>query len=232
MRLPWPIIVIALALPTAGALIYFVAADPESPLFRISYSVSKVLQFTFPILVLAFLDHGRLRDVRLSGRGLVGGLGFGFITLAAILAVYALIFRGTPMLERLGETARAKVAGLGLHSPAGFILLALFIAIAHSLLEEYYWRWFVHSALRERMSSGLAIAISSLAFAAHHVVVLDVYLPGRFWTATIPFSLGVAFGGACWAWWYDRTRSLAGPWAAHLLADVALMAIGFDLLYR
>ena len=35
----------------------------------------------------------------------------------------------------------------------------------------------------------LAIPISSLAFAAHHVVVLHVYFPNHFWSATIPFSL-------------------------------------------
>ena len=61
--------------------------------------------------------------------------------------------------------------------------------------------------------------------------MLDVYFPGRFWTATIPFSLGVTFGGVIWAWGYDRFGSLAGPWTAHIGADVGLMAVGYDLLF-
>jgi membrane protease YdiL (CAAX protease family) len=74
--------------------------------------------------------------------------------------------------------------------------------------------------------------MSALAFAAHHVIVLYVYFPGRLWTATVPFAFAVAVGGAIWAWLYDRHQSLAGPWIAHALTDVAIMAVGFDLLYR
>ena len=105
------------------------------------------------------------------------------------------------------------------------------LSVLHSFLEEYYWRWFVHAGLRDRLPWAAAITLSSVAFAAHHVVVLDVYFPGRFWTATVPFSLGVMVGGAIWAWGYDRTGSLAGPWAAHIGADIGLMAVGYDLLY-
>ena len=42
MKLPWAILVLALLLPTAGALVYFVAANPDDPLFRITYTISKV----------------------------------------------------------------------------------------------------------------------------------------------------------------------------------------------
>jgi membrane protease YdiL (CAAX protease family) len=148
------------------------------------------------------------------------------------LGLYQLVLRDGPLVADVADAVRAKVVGFGLHSPAGFIALAIFLSITHSFLEEYYWRWFVHGGLRERVPQAIAIAVSSLAFAAHHVIVLQVYFPGRYWTATLPLSIGVAVGGACWAWWYERTGSLAGSWAAHALVDIALMAIGFDLLYR
>jgi membrane protease YdiL (CAAX protease family) len=173
-----------------------------------------------------------LRAVRLSIRGVAGGAAAGVVIFAAILGLYWQALRGSPLLAGLADQVRAKVDGFGLHSPAGFIVLAVFLAFLHSFLEEYYWRWFVHGGLRERLPQAAAILLSSLAFAAHHVVVLHVYFPGRLWTATVPFALAVAVGGACWAWLYDRTGSLAGPWAAHGLTDIALMAVGFDLLYR
>ena len=132
----------------------------------------------------------------------------------------------------LVEQIQAKVSGFGLDSPASYLVLTAFLCVVHSFLEEYYWRWFVHAGLRDRLPQALAIPISSLAFAAHHVVILHVYFPDRFWSATVPFSLAVAIGGAMWAWLYDRTGSLAGPWVAHAFADAALMAIGYDLLYR
>jgi membrane protease YdiL (CAAX protease family) len=232
MRVPWPVIIVALTLPTAGALVYFVVANPDSPLFKLAYAASKIAQFALPVIVLLAINRERLQSIRLSCRGVLGGIALGVVTIAAIWTLYFAYLRDSSLMSSVGAEVRAKVMGFGFQSPAGFVVLAAFLAIAHSFLEEYYWRWFVHSALRERLSSPMAIAVSSIAFAAHHVVVLAVYFPGSFWIATVPFSLGVAFGGACWAWWYDRTGCLAGPWAAHVLADVALMAIGFDLLYR
>jgi membrane protease YdiL (CAAX protease family) len=231
VKLPWTILILALALPTAGALVYFVAADPDDPLFRITYTVSKVVQFALPVVALLLLDRLRLTTIRPSASGLSAGLVFGLAIASAILGLYALVLRNSGVLTGLADAVKAKVSGFGLHSPAGFLALAVFLSLMHSFLEEYYWRWFVYAGLRERLPRTTAILISSIAFAAHHVVVLHVYFPDRLWTATLPFSLAVAAGGACWAWLYDRYQSLAGPWVSHALVDVALMAVGYDLLY-
>jgi membrane protease YdiL (CAAX protease family) len=232
MRVPWPVLIVALVFPTAGALVYFVATDPESPAFRISYAASKFIQFTLPMIVIALLNQDRFRQIRLSMRGFGAGVAVGLAILAAIQAAYWLALRDSPVLSGLATAVRSKVSGFGMDTPGRFVTLAVLLSLAHSFLEEYYWRWFIHGALRERLPPATAILISSTAFAAHHVVVLHIYFPESFWSATLPFSLGVAVGGACWAWLYDRFTSLAGPWAAHALADAALMAIGFDLLYR
>ena len=72
--------------------------------------------------------------------------------------------------------------------------------------------------------------LSSLAFTAHHVVILHVYLPGHFFTAVVPFSLGVAVGGAVWAWLYEKSDNLYAPWLSHGLVDVAIFVIGYDLI--
>jgi uncharacterized protein len=232
MRVPCPVLIFALAFPTAGAFVYFVAADPDSPAFRISYAVSKVVQFALPVIAIAIFDTGRFRQIRLSIRGIGAGIAIGLVISAVIQAAYWLALRDGPIFSGLTSAVRSKVAGFGMDNPVRFVALAAFLSIAHSFLEEYYWRWFGHGALRERLPPTAAILISSIAFAAHHVVVLHIYFPDRLWSATLPFSLGVAVGGACWAYLYDRFNSLAGPWAAHALADAALMAIGFDLLYR
>ncbi len=228
--MPPAILLIALFLPTAGAAVYFVAADPNSPMFRLTYAASKFVQFALPIAALAAFDRNRLRAIRINSHGLLGGFAIGVLIAGAILAAYFGAFRGGEMFASLAIEVRTKVAGFGLDSRLGFVGLAVAISVGHSFLEEYYWRWFVHAELRERIGRS-AVVVSSLGFAAHHVVVLAVYFPSHFWTVTVPFSLGVAIGGAIWAAWYDRSGSLAGPWAAHLLTDLAIMAIGFDLLY-
>jgi membrane protease YdiL (CAAX protease family) len=232
MPLPRPLLVIALVLPTAGALTYFVAADPNDPGFRLTYSLSKTVQFGLPIVAMLAFDRRRWKAIRCTVRGTLVGSVLGLATLLVILATYALALRASPLLNGLAPQVRTKVAGFGFDSPENFVAFAIVLSLLHSFLEEYYWRWFVHAALGERLPQVPATVISSLAFAAHHVVVLHVYFPDHFWSATLPFSLAVAVGGAMWAWLYDRYGSLAGPWAAHALADLALMAVGFDLLYR
>jgi membrane protease YdiL (CAAX protease family) len=99
-------------------------------------------------------------------------------------------------------------------------------------LEEYYWRWYVYGELRRGVPPGIALVVSGLAFSSHHVIILAVYLPGEyFWTLTMGLSSAVAFGGIFWAWLYQRTRTLLGPWLSHALVDAGLMCVGYDLLF-
>jgi uncharacterized protein len=75
------------------------------------------------------------------------------------------------------------------------------------------------------------MVLSSLAFMGHHVVVLYVYLPGKFLTAVLPFSLAIAIGGAVWAFLYERSGSIWSPWLSHLIIDAGIFIIGWDLLW-
>jgi uncharacterized protein len=72
-------------------------------------------------------------------------------------------------------------------------------SLLHSLLEEYYWRWFVFGQLHRLIALWPAIMISALAFMGHHVVVLGVYLTETPRVAWI-ISAAVAIGGGFWAW--------------------------------
>jgi membrane protease YdiL (CAAX protease family) len=148
-----------------------------------------------------------------------------------MVALYYLVLRDLPMLDRTPTMLKEKMEEFGVASPLGFAGFAIFITFFHSLLEEYYWRWFVFGWLRKHASLAVALTISSLGFMAHHVIVLSVYFPGQFWTAVVPFSLCVAGGGVAWAWLYERSGSIYSPWLSHLLVDAGLFAIGYDLFF-
>jgi membrane protease YdiL (CAAX protease family) len=238
LRDAWAL-VFAMVFPTLMAWTYFVAlAAPASagraaanPAIQAAYGVGKVIQFTFPLVYLGLYDRRSLRLARLQFRGLALGAGFGVLVAAAMLLLYHLTLADALIRMGTREQVRAKVEEFGAGAPGGFIALALFISVAHSLLEEYYWRWFVFGRLWRLLALGPAILFSSLAFMAHHVVVLYVYLPGHFFAAAVPFSLGVAAGGAVWAWLYARTGSIYAAWVSHLIVDAAIMAVGYDLLF-
>ena len=64
---------------------------------------------------------------------------------------------------------------------------------------------------------------------AFHVIYLAIFF-GWSSPATYLFSGAIAVGGGVWAWIYQRTNSIYGPWLSHLLVDVAIYYIGFDLV--
>ena len=224
----------AMLFPAAMTWFYFVAlghhGGEPGPAQSVAYAVGKAIQFGFPILFIAMTRPSRFGMPRLTRRGWGLALGFALLTAFAMATLYFAWLKHSSWLGDTPQRVREKVEGFGIRSLPAFVAFALFLSAIHSLLEEYYWRWFVFGEFRDRISTPSAIALSALGFMLHHVVVLGVYFPDRFWTLAIPFSLGVAVGGAVWAWIYDHADSLLPSWASHALIDAAIMVIGSDLL--
>ena len=215
-------------LPTAATLVYFVLLS-GSPSMKGIYFASKVVQFGFPLFWVLAVQGRRVRPARPDARSMVPGLAFGVLAVAAGMLAYFGYFKTSPSLEGASERIGGKVADMGLTTPTVYFAFAVFLSLPHSLLEEYYWRWFVFGQLERVTKVPVAIVLSSLAFMAHHVIVIRQLLHGP-WMMTLFFSLCVAFGGGVWAWLYHRYRSLYGPWISHLLLDCGIMYIGYDLV--
>jgi membrane protease YdiL (CAAX protease family) len=144
-------------------------------------------------------------------------------------ALYFAYLKPSGMLNESIVAVRAKIQSFGAGSPAVYALLAIFYSAIHSLLEEYYWRWFVFGQLKRLNGLPAAIAISSFGFAAHHVLVLQLYF-GWLSPFTWLFSFAIVIGGAFWAWLYNKSNSLAVPWLSHALIDAAIFAIGYTMI--
>ena len=84
--------------------------------------------------------------------------------------------------------------------------------------------------MRRYLPISVAIALSSIGFMLHHIVIVGAYFPDRFWMLALPFSSCVAVGGAVWAWIYQRTESLYAAWLSHALIDAAIMGVGYMML--
>jgi membrane protease YdiL (CAAX protease family) len=229
-RADWLAVLFALLFPTLITWVYFVLLAQSPPwLQKSAYGVGKFLQFAFPVAWVLFVQRAKPRWKWPEVRGLVEGLAFGVIVLLATLLLYHLWLKPAGFFAKAAEPIREKVAGFGVGGPWSYAGLALFYSLIHSFLEEYYWRWFVFAQLRRLIPLRAAIVVSSLGFMAHHVIVLSIYF-GWFSLGTILFSLTVAVGGAVWAWMYERSGSLWGPWLSHLLVDAAIFWVGYDLV--
>lgn len=222
----------AMLFPTAATWLYFVflAGDPAMPIVA---GVCKVAQFGFPALWVFVIRRQPFRLERPGLKGLGVGAGLGVIVVAVLAVLYLGFFKSSELLADAPRQVAAKLQDIGADTPLRFAVLALFYSSLHSLLEEYYWRWFVFGQLRRWIALAPAVVLSSLGFMAHHVLVVGAFLGAEnFWTATVPLSLCVAIGGALWAMIYHRSGSLYACWISHALVDAGIMIVGFDLAWN
>jgi membrane protease YdiL (CAAX protease family) len=230
-RVGWGPLLFACLFPTFATWLYFIQLAGTGWAMA-AYSATKIVQFSFPALwiwtVARKRTAGRMPALPAKGRGLILAVVSGAVVLALVVGLWRPIVAASPAFERAPAAVSEKVASFGIDSGLKFFLLAAFYSVIHSFLEEYYWRWFVFGRLRRGLPFSTAAVVSSLAFTAHHVLVVGYFL-GSFGLLTLLVSLVVTAAGLLWAWLYERTGHLAGPWISHALADAALMWVGYQM---
>jgi membrane protease YdiL (CAAX protease family) len=218
--------------PTALTVVYFILlAKHPQVVQQLAYAVGKVIQFGFPISWVFIVQRGRPEWQSPRGKDLAIGLAAGLLMLGPVLAMYYFWLGPAGAFDGAASALHGKAADLGVQSAPRFIMLSVFYCVAHSALEEYYWRWFVFAQLRRFASFPVAAIGSSLTFMSHHVFVLAIYF-GWGSPLTYCFSLAVAVGGFIWSFMYEKTGSLWGTWLSHALIDAAIFIVGYDLLMR
>ncbi len=228
----WYILPLALAYPSLLTLVYFVwLAGSNSAAQQLAYGVGKSLQFLLPLVWVGLICRQPLGWPRFSKRGLAAGILFGLAVAAAMLVVYFGWLKSSGLLGGAAVHIQERMDKIGIRGGLAFAGLAVFYCLLHSLAEEYYWRWFVFGRLRRVVALPVAIAVSSIGFMAHHVIVVGWYFGwASLWTWAL--SLSTAVGGAYWAWLYHKSNSIYAPWASHLLIDAGIVVIGYDLIGR
>jgi membrane protease YdiL (CAAX protease family) len=223
----WLALIPALSLPFVASLFYFVLFS-EHLFARVMYGAAKLFMLIWPLVALHFLAREPICWAGLWPARSWRFLGFGLATGAVIMALMWGLERG-PLGQLLQESApaiRVKAAALGVLDH--YWAFGLFLALFHSFLEEYYWRWFVFGWLRRVVPRGLAHLVAGACFAAHHVVIATQYFPWG-WGWLLGGLTGM--GGILWSWMYERQNSLAGPWLSHVLADLGILAVGHQVVF-
>jgi membrane protease YdiL (CAAX protease family) len=196
-----------------------------------AYAVGKLVQFAFPALWIMGIRREPIAWSRPRRSDFVAGGLLGMGLLVGALVLYHFVARPLGLFDAAGDVIREKIAGFGVGSVPRFAVLATFYSLVHSLLEEYYWRWFVFGRLRRLTSLPAAVGISALGFMAHHVCILSTFF-GWWSPVSIVLSAAVAIGGVLFAAIYQRTNSLYAPWIGHACVDAAIFLVGFDLALR
>ncbi|MFC1452470.1 CPBP family intramembrane glutamic endopeptidase [Verrucomicrobiota bacterium] len=222
----WSALVAAMTVPFIAALFYFVLCE-DAVLARIVYVGAKVFLVFWPLVCTLTVFRSRhprpkIRWTRIAGAlapGLLSGIAISAVILGLMLSPLG------RLVESSAHSIRDRVEHLGVMDC--YWVFAVFLSLIHSLIEEYYWRWFVYGKLRGLIGRKPAAALSSAAFASHHVIITGQLMN---WPLGVLCGVGVAMGGILWAYLYERHRVLVSPWLSHAVVDFAVMAIGYHVL--
>jgi hypothetical protein len=143
------------------------------------------------------------------------------------------------------QVVRDRAAEAQLDRLGVYIGLVLYASFVNALLEEYVWRWFVFRQCETALGRAAgeadgtdrrgvsgrgvaAVGLAGLLFTLHHVVALAAYFDPL---VTALCSVGVFIGGVTWSGLYLRYRSIWPGYVSHVLADLALFAVGAHLIF-
>ncbi len=206
--------------PAVGMVIaYFLV---PGPIGTAAYTVSKAVLYGLPLVWLLWVDGGRLSASPMRRGGLGVGLGSGLLIAAAMVTVWWL---AGPVD---GAAVREALAPMSLDDPGRFLAVAVWMSFFNALLEEYAFRWFVHSRLRALLPAAPAVFVAALVFTAHHVVLLKAFFD---WPLVAAGTAGVLLGGLIWSAMYERYGSLWPGWVSHVIADLAIFYIGYREIF-
>ena len=219
---PWAWLLLVVPAPSIGTLCAFHLVP--GPVGNAIYGVGKGILYGAPLLWWWLQQPPRPRPSKPKAEGMgvaiASGLGIG----AVILAAYALLPDGAydPAL------LRNAAAESGFDTEARFLAVAAWLCVVNALLEEYVFRWFLYGRCRELLAKTPALLAGAAIFTAHHVIVLRAFFD---WPLTLLASAGVFIGGLVWTWTYERYQSIWPGYVSHALVDVAIMVVGWDLLF-
>ncbi|MGB2579294.1 hypothetical protein AAIR98_001213 [Elusimicrobium simillimum] len=223
----WKALTPAMLLPFIAAVFYFNIFD-GSPLAKHIYGASKIFVLLWPIIAMKFIIK-RPFDIpvmlRFDAKNAALGLAWGLLIFGGAVALWCY----PPFAQAAKANAglvQGKAANFGVTQY--YLAYSIFISFFHSLLEEYYWRWFVCGRLLKVVKQNTAVIVSAIAFALHHFIICNFYFPLT-WALFLTFW--VAVGGVIFNLLYKKGNTLISPWLAHMGADLAIMYVGYKLIF-
>lgn len=215
-------LLLVLPAPSIGvAAAFYLAPGPAG---QAVYAAGKAVLYGLPLLWHLLVDRRPPSWSPPRRGGFVAGALLGLLLAAAVVAAWLLLGRTlvdpTPL--------RALAAANGFDTLGRYVAIAAWLTVVNSALEEYAFRWFLVSRLRVLTSERLAVVLAAAGFTAHHVLVLLAFFDPP---VALLASAAVFVGGLAWSWLYARYGSVWPGWLSHAMVDVAVLAVGWRLLF-
>ena len=211
----------------AVTIICCVAMALVDGVLRPGYAVKsaiKVAMFMLVPLIASRIDRGvlYLQLLRPKKKGLLPAIALGVGIYVVILGGYFLV---SPFFD-FSKIAGALTTNAGV-TKENFLYVSLYISFANSFLEEFFFRGFVFTNLKQLSGRKLAYIFSAAAFSLYHVAMMIG------WFSPVLFVLvmvGLAAGGVIFNWLNEKLDTIYCSWLTHMFANFAINTIGFMLL--
>lgn len=109
-----------------------------------------------------------------------------------------------------------------------FIFVSLYISLANSFLEEFFFRGFAFLSLKPYIGRKLAYIFSPALFAFYHGGMLAGMF---FWWVYLVLLAGLFVGGCIFNYLNEKSESIYTSWITHMFANFAINTVGF-MLFR
>lgn len=187
-------------------------------------SAIKIAMFMLVPLIASRIDRSvlYLPLLRPKKKGLFPAIALGIGIYAVILAGYFLV---SPFFD-FSQIAGALTDNAGV-TKENFLYVSLYISFANSFLEEFFFRGFVFTNLKQLSGRKLAYIFSAAAFSLYHVaMMIGWFSPVLFLFVVV----GLAAGGMIFNWLNEKLDTIYCSWLTHMFANFAINTIGFMLL--
>jgi membrane protease YdiL (CAAX protease family) len=187
--------------------------------------LTKIWMLVLPLVWLVGVDKNTVQIPLPKRRDLMAGVVLGSLMFVVILAAYW--FLGRQWINP--SEVRSQAQRIGVLTPTIYLAGVVFWTLINSLLEEYVWRWFVFRKCEMIVSGIAAVLLSALFFTLHHILELAVNVGD--WRVVVLGSLAVFSAGAIWSGCYWVYRSIWTCYVSHVLADLAIAIVGWQILF-
>ena len=160
--------------------------------------------------------------LRPKKKGLLPAIALGVGVYVVILGGYLLV---SPFFD-FSQIAGALTSNAGV-TKENFLYVSLYISFANSFLEEFFFRGFVFTNLKQLSGRKLAYVFSATAFSLYHVAMMMGWFSlGLF----LLVMAGLVIGGMIFNWLNEKLDTIYCSWLTHMFANFAINTIGFMLL--
>ena len=211
----------------AVTIICCVAMAVVDGILRPGYAVKSVIKmamFMLIPLIASRVDRGvlYLPLLRPKNKGLLPAIALGVGIYVLILGGYFLV---SPFFD-FSKIAGALTTNAGV-TKENFLYVSLYISFVNSFLEEFFFRGFVFTNLKQLSGRKLAYIFSATAFSLYHVAMMIGWFSP---TLFLLVMVGLAAGGMIFNWLNEKLDTIYCSWLTHMFANFAINTIGFMLL--